>query len=241
MTLILPTGRAVALVAAAPLVALLLAALAPRLWLLGPAYLGVVLLALALDGLLAMPLRRLAVRFQPPDMLFVGETAAAVLDLTPGGRRIPPRIDAVIDHGPTVEMPALLEIASQGAQTIRTEIPLLPRRRGTAPLTALWLRWTGPYGLMRLQAKQPLDVKLKVVPNIRAVRVGLVLRSDRPDLSVGTTAGGGSTGRWFGDPLPLLENASRTLSNAELGYYRRQTAMTTVSVRNLTSRGMFTF
>ena len=41
--------------------------------------------------------------------------------------------------------------------------------------------------------------------NIRAVRVGLVLRSDRPDLSVGTTANGGSTGRWFGDPLPLLK------------------------------------
>ena len=142
MTLILPTGRAVALVAAAPLVALLLAALAPRLWLLGPAYLGVVLLALALDGLLAMPLRRLAVRFQPPDMLFVGETAAAVLDLTPGGRRIPPRIDAVIDHGPTVEMPALLEIASQGAQTIRTEIPLLPRRRGTAPPSPARKRWS---------------------------------------------------------------------------------------------------
>ena len=59
LSLILPTGRGVAFVAAAPLVALLLAALAPQIWLLGPAYLGVVILALALDALLAMPRSRL--------------------------------------------------------------------------------------------------------------------------------------------------------------------------------------
>jgi len=172
--MILPTGRGVAFMAAAPLVALLLAALAPRLWLLGPAYLGIVILALGLDVLLALPRRRLIVDFAPPSMLFVGETAFARLDLTPNGSRIPDRIEATIDHGPTVEMPALLQIPSAGEQTVRTEIPLLPRRRGSVPLTALWLRWTGPYGLMRIQSKQALDLKLKVVPNIRAVRAAAI-------------------------------------------------------------------
>jgi len=171
---ILPTGRGVAFVAAAPLVALLLAALVPRLWLLGPAYLGIVILALAIDALLAMPRRRLAVAFDPPHTLFVGETTLVTLDLTPSGGRIPRRIDATVDHGSTVEMPALLEIPCADTQTIRTEIPLLPRRRGTVPLTMLWLRWTGPYGLMRIQEKRPLDVKLKVVPNIRAVRAAAI-------------------------------------------------------------------
>jgi uncharacterized protein (DUF58 family) len=181
---ILPTGRGVALVAAAPLLALLLAALAPRLWLFGPAYLGVVLLALALDTLLAMPRRRLGIAFDPPSTLFVGETALAVLDLTPSGGRIPGQIEATIDHGPTVEMPVLLEIPCAGTQTVRTEIPLLPRRRGTVPLTMLWLRWTGPYGLMRIQMKQPLDAKLKVVPNIRAVRAAAIALM-RQDASFG--------------------------------------------------------
>jgi uncharacterized protein (DUF58 family) len=172
--MILPTGRGIAFVAAAPLVALLLAALVPRLWLLGPAYLGVVVLALAIDALLALPRRQLAVAFDPPAMLYVGETAVATLDLTPSGSRIPRQIDATIDHGASVEMPALLEITCDGAQTIRTEIPLLPRRRGTVPLTMLWLRWSGPYGLMRIQSKQPLDLKLRVVPNIRAVRAAAI-------------------------------------------------------------------
>jgi uncharacterized protein (DUF58 family) len=181
---ILPTGRGVAFVAAAPLVALLLAAVAPRLWLLGPAYLGVIVLALAIDVLLAMPRRNLAIGFDPPETLFVGETALATLDLTPGGGRIPRRIEVAIDHGPTLEMPALLDIPCDGTHTIRTEIPLLPRRRGTVPLTTLWLRWTGPYGLMRIQAKTPLDAKLKVVPNIRAVRAAAIALM-RQDASFG--------------------------------------------------------
>lgn len=172
--MILPTGRGIAFVAAAPLVALLLAALAPKLWLLGLAYLGVVVLALIGDVLLAMSPHRLAARFDPPDMLFVGEPETATLDLIPGGGRIPRQVEATIDHGPTVEMPALLQIPLADGEVVRTEIPLLPRRRGTVPLSMLWLRWTGPYGLMRIQAKQALDVKLKVVPNIRAVRAAAI-------------------------------------------------------------------
>jgi uncharacterized protein (DUF58 family) len=38
----------------------------------------------------------------------------------------------------------------------------------------LWLRWTGPYGLMRIQSKLPLEAKLRVVPNIRAVRAAAI-------------------------------------------------------------------
>jgi uncharacterized protein (DUF58 family) len=172
--MIFPTARGISFVAAAPLLALLLAALAPKLWLLGPVYLAVVLLALALDALLAMPRRLLTIDFDPPDVLYVGETAMANLDLTPGGARIPDRLETTIDHGPTVEMPLLLAIPLQGRNRIRTEIPLLPRRRGTVPLTTLWLRWVGPYGLVRIQMKRALDVKLKVVPNIRAVRAAAI-------------------------------------------------------------------
>jgi len=171
---IFPTGRGIALVAAAPLLALLLSALAPNLWLLGPAYLAVVLLALAMDFLLAMPRRRLGLAFAPPHVLYVGEPAVATLDLTPQGSRLPQQIDATIDHGPTLEMPTLLQIPLSGGETVRTEIPLLPKRRGTVPLSMLWLRWTGPYGLIRIQVKQPLDAKLKVVPNIRAVRAAAI-------------------------------------------------------------------
>lgn len=172
--MILPTPRGVALVGAAPLLSLLLAALAPQLWLLGVAYLGIVILALALDALLAMPRRSLAVAFDPPDLLYVGETAEATLDLTPTGSRIPRQIDVTIDRGETVEMPSLLSLVFNGPQTIRTAIPLLPRRRGTVRLSFLWLRWTGPYGLMRIQVKERLGLDLKVVPNIRAVRAAAI-------------------------------------------------------------------
>lgn len=69
--------------------------------------------------------------------------------------------------------------------------------------------------------------------NVRAVRVSLVLRSERTD----KTAIPG----WVGDPLPRLENQTRLLSSTELGRYRRQAVSVTVALRNLSSRGMFTY
>ncbi len=48
----------------------------------------------------------------------------------------------------------------------------------------LWLRWIGPYGLMRIQTKEPLDARLKVVPNIRAVRAAAIALM-RQDASFG--------------------------------------------------------
>ena len=182
--MILPTARAVSLVAAAPLVSLLLVAIAPRLWLLGIAYLGVVTCALLLDALLAMPSRRLKHALTVPDMLYVGERMPLVLDLTPETRRPPDEIEATVDHDPSIGMPGLIRVPSTGGRTIRTEVPLLPTRRGAAALSALWLRWTGPYGLMRIQSRRKLDQKLRIVPNIRAVRAAAIALS-RQDSTFG--------------------------------------------------------
>ena len=180
--MILPTGRAIALLGAAPLLALLLAATAPSLWPLGLAYLGVVLFAMLGDLLLAMPKRHLAATLQPPAMLYVGEPMPLTLELAFAGPRTPARIEAIIDHDPIVALPPRIEIPVDSNQVeslgaLRIEVPMLPKRRGTAALPTLWLRWTGPYGLMRLQPKQALDLKLRVVPNIRAVRAAAIALS----------------------------------------------------------------
>ncbi len=69
--------------------------------------------------------------------------------------------------------------------------------------------------------------------NIQAVRVSLVIRSDRRDPS--------HAAAWPGDALQQLENGDRVLTPAELGGYRRFSVSTTVAIRNLDSRGMFAF
>jgi uncharacterized protein (DUF58 family) len=170
----LPTPRAIALIAAAPIAVMAIAAVAPAYWPLGLVYLGVALFAMLGDALLAMPRSRMTAAVTPPDMLYVGETAPLVLDLEFSTRRTPDRIDAVIDHDPQVEFDGRIAIPTAGGDSLRIELPMLPRRRGTAALPALWLRWTGPYGLVARQLRQPLDTKLRIVPNIRAVRAAAI-------------------------------------------------------------------
>ena len=66
--MILPTARSIALIGAAPLLALLLAAAAPELWALSLVYLGVVLAALLLDAAMAVPASRVLHRVLLPEM-----------------------------------------------------------------------------------------------------------------------------------------------------------------------------
>lgn len=67
--------------------------------------------------------------------------------------------------------------------------------------------------------------------NVRGVRLSLGLHSSVPDTSQAQT--------WRGDPLRLLENRTSGLSS--LGRFRRSTARSTVTLRNLESRSPFIF
>jgi type IV pilus assembly protein PilW len=69
--------------------------------------------------------------------------------------------------------------------------------------------------------------------NIRELRIALSLRSERRDQS--------QPASWLGDQLPVLENETLVLTAAQLGRYHRQRLISTLSVRNLQSHGMFAF
>jgi uncharacterized protein (DUF58 family) len=180
--MILPTTRGVALIAAAPLLALVVGVVAPKLWVLGLVYLAVGLVALLLD-LISMPsASALVSAIHPPNLIYVGEPQRIVLDLTLIRGRFPVTVEATFDHEPILDLPPRIEVlcpapARDQPTTIRTEIPVRSRRRGTARLEAIWLRRHGPYGLMRRQTRQPLDIKLRIVPNIRAVRMAAIALS----------------------------------------------------------------
>jgi len=87
--MILPTSRAIALIGAAPLLALLLTAIAPGLWVLSLVYLGVALAALLLDAAMAIPASRIEHRVLLPEVAYVGEASAIALDLRSVGRGMP--------------------------------------------------------------------------------------------------------------------------------------------------------
>ena len=80
-------------------------------------------------------------------------------------------------------------VEGRGAATIA----LTPRRRGTARLGTIWVRWAGPLGLAWHQARIDADRTLPILPDIEAVRrqgaqvfqrhavQGLLAQSDRGD------------------------------------------------------------
>src|SRR6185437_8382768 len=50
------------------------------------------------------------------------------------------------------------------------QFELNPLRRGEGRLEQLWLRWTGPLGLIWIQRTQPLNRTVPILPDIQAVR-----------------------------------------------------------------------
>src|SRR5690348_6915386 len=136
--MILPTARAALLAALAAPVALVIAATAPGAWVVAPAA-GVLLLALVLvDAGIAGRLTEW--RVLAPDDAEIGE-AFALRILADIARGTPGTVEAAVACDPRLD-PAgrLLVTLARADGAWQGEAALVPVRRGTAPLTHLWLR-----------------------------------------------------------------------------------------------------
>lgn len=162
-----PTARAVLLLALTAPAGLLLASLAPQAWIAAPA-LGAALIVLVLaDAALAGRLRDLDLVMA--DDAEVGQPVSLGLTAALATRAAPMAAIAcdprLADGGR-----ATLVLAPDGAARWQGKLALCPTRRGTAPIEAVWLRWTGPLGLAHRQVRRALDRSLRVWPDITPVR-----------------------------------------------------------------------
>ena len=148
-----PTRRAVWATAAGLPVSLLLALIAPGLWVVGVAWLAGMAGLMALDWLLSTRARTWFTEVRAPRTVDVGGRAQVRLEM-PGP---PPRgFEASLSTSPQlVPRPRTVE----GGQPFMLEA----RRRGDAALKRLWQRWTGPMGLVWTQRADQLDRDIAVV------------------------------------------------------------------------------
>lgn len=168
---IVPTPRALMLLAALAPLAVLIAAIAPALWLAAPVA-GIALLgAVALDGLRAGRLRDM--QAHAPDEGEVGQpvelTVLAEFDRPPAGAP-----EAALGFSALLgsDGRAALELAETeagGGVWSATTAPI-PPRRGIATLDTLWLRWPGPLGLAVRQTRRELGGTIRIRPDISPVR-----------------------------------------------------------------------
>jgi uncharacterized protein (DUF58 family) len=184
-----PTSRAVWLFGAGFVVALIPAIFGTRWYTLWLAFSGVAALALVVDFALSLSPRALDLVTEVPDSLDVGETVPARLTVSAPTRTA---IDIVCD----VSAPLVQVRRHRAIVPGLVELPLRAERRGEGKVEELWLRWTGPLGLVARQKRHRVDARVAVLPNLGSVR-GAAIRffnspSSRQGLRIERFLGDGS-------------------------------------------------
>ena len=161
-----PTTRtAVALGIAAP-VGLVIAFAAPTWWILGPAWLAVVLAAIGADAT-TLVLRRITAEVRPPGVLHVGEPdQIAVRIACPQAVPIHFTLDV---EGPAAPL-GMQSGKVEADGTLARDVEIRTHRRGQVRFARIWLRTEGPLGFAARTLRRPLDLERPVVPNIAAVK-----------------------------------------------------------------------
>ncbi|HEY6815989.1 MAG TPA: DUF58 domain-containing protein, partial [Croceibacterium sp.] len=167
---LVPSGRALVLLALLAPAAVVVAATAPGAWIVAPLA-GLALLALTLvDGLLAGRLQDL--RLDAPADVEVGQPFAVTVlaDFGRPARGVP---EAALGFDPRLgERGATsFSLAAKPLPGVRSgATELVARRRGTGQLHDLWLRWPGPLGLAHRQAHRALERPVRIWPDLSPVR-----------------------------------------------------------------------
>ncbi|MET1757128.1 DUF58 domain-containing protein [Novosphingobium sp. RD2P27] len=165
---IVPTGRTVALLAGAAPVAVLVAALAPEAWLSVVALALAVLMLAVADGLMAGRLETFTVTI-PHDTEVGAASAFSFHAHFSCGRRS--RVEAALACDLRLAEGGRCSASLDGsAAAWAAKVAFTPARRGTGPVSAAWLRWTGPLGLGARQHARALNNEVRVWPNLGDVR-----------------------------------------------------------------------
>ena len=161
-----PTARTAVVLGVSAPIALGIAFASPGSWIFAPAWLGMVLVAIAADALVLFG-RRLDATVEPPPVLHVGEGHRITVAFA---CRHPVRIDYTIDvEGPASSIGTQVATLDRGG-SVEHGVDIRPHRRGTVRLARLWLRCEGPLGFAARTQTRPIDAECPVVPNIVAVK-----------------------------------------------------------------------
>lgn len=211
--MIRPTRRALGVWAVGLVPAALPVLVAPTWWPVWVGWSALVLLALGVDALGLPPATALRVECEPPEALPVGR--ATVVPLRLALAEVAPedalRAELTVDADDRLE-PLETRRTELSGQTVEIDLPLVPKRRGRARLTAAWVRWDGTWGLARRAVRLPLEVSIPVVPDLARVRDAALAffraRNALAGVKVETYSGDGSEFESLRDFQPGLDTRS---------------------------------
>jgi uncharacterized protein (DUF58 family) len=172
-----PTLRAVALSAPGLVLAALPTLLGDGWWWLWALGVAMFAVAAAVDAALTPSRGALRWSLTLPSRLFMGREAAAVLRLEGAGRDARARAEISGHAAPTGT------VRFEGAEV---RLPLKPVRRGQLRVSSVWVRYTGPLGLMQRTLEVRIDQQRPVLPDVLRVRGRALMFSNRNERRAGT-------------------------------------------------------
>lgn len=162
-----PTPRALAVAAAGLLAAVPAVVGVPGTAALWAAFWLVLLTAAGVDLALCPRGRSLGLTVDAPPLLAVGAAGAATLRLTLPSRR-PLRSEVLVETSSHLE-PVEPCAVKLGERPLELEIELTARRRGEAVMEEVWVRWSGPLGLVRRGTRRRPGAVVPVTPDLATV------------------------------------------------------------------------
>lgn len=168
--MIYPTRRTVLLAAAVAPVALVVGLFYPAYWTAGLALLALLLALAAVDAFAGAAVGRAQIECEGPGAVGVGETFAIVVRISLPASAPPAAQVAVGIAGPVSAPFGWQAEAEPTVQGAAAAIALKAERRGTARLDGVWIRWTGPLGLVWKQGRTAPERAVLITPDIRPVR-----------------------------------------------------------------------
>ncbi|MHA7820086.1 MAG: DUF58 domain-containing protein [Erythrobacter sp.] len=168
---LVPTTRAAWLIAAFAPVALVIGAVSPQLWIIAPIAAVALVALIALDGLMAGGVDEWQVIV--PGDTEVGQPTP--LDVHARfARRIVSQPEAALEFDPRLApggRASFRLLSEPDTEAHSGSFDAHPDRRGTAPITRAWLRWSGPLGLGARQTRRVLeDTEVRIWPDLSPVR-----------------------------------------------------------------------
>jgi uncharacterized protein (DUF58 family) len=168
--MIYPTRRAVFLAALGIPAALLIALIAPRLWLAGATWVIFVSGLMLLDAVAAGAPAFLRVDPELPNGLAVGRTSRASVAIRFGRFGAPRNAEVALDVGERLEVAPYRQSVAIAGRIARADFVLSVRRRGEGRFERLWIRWQGPLGLAWLQKSERLDHAVPIVSDLQSIK-----------------------------------------------------------------------
>ena len=205
--MIRPTLRAAIGFAALLPVALVALSLRPSSWPLVVALAAFALLSVALDALLTPSARALRIVLTAPFRVAVGDPAP--LRFTVAGARGIAWFDLILEASGPFTPPPPLRTRVEAAGEARADFAPLAERRGVVRVEALWLRWTGPMGLVERILRSAQEGSVEVAPDVRSIQSEAIRfheREAQQGVKVEIEKGEGAEYDSLRDHMPGMDN-----------------------------------